>query len=135
MGSDEHFRTNGETLVCRPPDQGGGAKRRGVSALRAFRYSSPNTIGEAVAALGERSRALAGGTDLITLMKADIAAPDELINVKPLLPRGIEALPAGPRDRAAPPPAPNPAPPPGGAGRPAPAPGGWPRPAPPAPPP
>src|SRR3954467_9833208 len=28
-------------------------------------------------------------------MKADIAAPDELINVKPLLPRGIEALAAG----------------------------------------
>src|SRR4051794_6527275 len=28
-------------------------------------------------------------------MKADIAAPEELINVKPLLPRGIEAVPAG----------------------------------------
>ncbi|MFN2645598.1 MAG: xanthine dehydrogenase family protein subunit M, partial [Burkholderiales bacterium] len=40
-------------------------------------------------------RALAGGTDLLTLIKAEIAAPDELINVKPLLPRGIEALPAG----------------------------------------
>jgi len=63
--------------------------------LRAFRYSAPDTIGEAVAALGERSRALAGGTDLLTLMKADIAAPDELINVKPLLPRGIEPLAAG----------------------------------------
>ena len=63
--------------------------------MRAFRYSAPDTIGEAVAALGERSRALAGGTDLLTLMKADIAAPDELINVKPLLPRGIEALAAG----------------------------------------
>jgi xanthine dehydrogenase YagS FAD-binding subunit len=63
--------------------------------MRAFRYSAPTTIEQAVASLSERSRALAGGTDLLTLMKADIAAPDELINVKPLLPRGIEPLPAG----------------------------------------
>jgi len=63
--------------------------------LKAFRYSSPTTIEQVVGSLSERSRALAGGTDLLTLMKGDLAAPDELINVKPLLPRGIEALPAG----------------------------------------
>jgi xanthine dehydrogenase YagS FAD-binding subunit len=63
--------------------------------MRAFRYSTPTTIEQAVGMMDERRRALAGGTDLLTLMKAEVAAPDEVVNVKPLLPRGIEALPSG----------------------------------------
>ena len=63
--------------------------------MRPFEYTTPNTIEQAVAALGPHTRALAGGTDLLTLMKADIAAPERLVNVKTLLPRGIEARPAG----------------------------------------
>src|ERR671934_72745 len=63
--------------------------------MRPFEYTTPNTIEQAVAALGRDTRALAGGTDLLTLMKADIAAPERLVNVKALLPRGIEARPAG----------------------------------------
>ena len=63
--------------------------------MRSFEYTVPNTIGQAVAALGPGTRALAGGTDLLTLMKADLAAPQRLVNVKTLLPRGIEARPEG----------------------------------------
>ena len=38
------------------------------------------------------TRLLAGGTDLLTLMKADIVAPSQLIDIKRVedLPRGIE---------------------------------------------
>ena len=63
--------------------------------MRPFEYMTPSTIGQAVAVLGAQTRALAGGTDLLTLMKADIAAPERLVNVKPLLPRGIEPRPEG----------------------------------------
>jgi len=63
--------------------------------MRLFEYTTPGTIQQAVSALGANSRALAGGTDLLTLMKADIAAPERLVNVKMLLPRGIEARPEG----------------------------------------
>src|ERR671939_366172 len=63
--------------------------------MRAFAYATPQTLEEAVRMLGPDTRALAGGTDLLTLMKADIAAPERLVNVKPLLPRGIEARPEG----------------------------------------
>jgi xanthine dehydrogenase YagS FAD-binding subunit len=50
---------------------------------------------DALGALGPGVRPLAGGTDLLTLMKADLAAPERLVNVKGLLPRGIEAKPEG----------------------------------------
>jgi len=63
--------------------------------VKPFEYTTPNTIEQAVAALGPGTRAFAGGTDLLTLMKADIAAPERLVNVKTLLPRGIEARPDG----------------------------------------
>jgi len=63
--------------------------------MRPFEYLTPSTLQQAVAALGPDTRALAGGTDLITLMKADVAAPERLVNVKALLPRGIEARPEG----------------------------------------
>ena len=64
--------------------------------MRSFEYESPATLDEVVALLGRDGdsavRPLAGGTDLLTLMKADIAAPGRLVNIKrlPDLPRGIE---------------------------------------------
>lgn len=57
--------------------------------MKAFSYETPQRIEEAFALLGSNSRALAGGTDLLTLMKADLAAPERLVNVKGLLPKGI----------------------------------------------
>jgi xanthine dehydrogenase YagS FAD-binding subunit len=73
--------------------------------MRPFEYMSPATVDEAIALIGQNGhdrdkglrplagvQPLAGGTDLLTLMKADIAAPSRLLNIKSLtgLPGGIE---------------------------------------------
>lgn len=51
--------------------------------MRAFEYSSPKTAAEAVALLaGDGALALAGGTDLLSLMKDGAAAPSRLVNLK-----------------------------------------------------
>ena len=69
--------------------------------MRPFEYVSPTTVDEALALLGQdgdsASRPLAGGTDLLTLMKADIAAPSRLVNLKRLseIPSGIEETAQG----------------------------------------
>ncbi len=56
--------------------------------MRAFDYVSPTRVDEALrllAADGDGgTRLLAGGTDLLPLMKADVAAPTRLVNVKAL---------------------------------------------------
>ena len=59
--------------------------------MRPFDYASPATIEEALALLSDPSpggaggvRPLAGGTDLLTLMKADIVAPSLLVDIKRL---------------------------------------------------
>jgi xanthine dehydrogenase YagS FAD-binding subunit len=63
--------------------------------MKSFAYVSPQNLGETLKMLGQPgsdNRALAGGTDLLTLMKADITTPDLLVDIKRLdgLPRGIE---------------------------------------------
>jgi xanthine dehydrogenase YagS FAD-binding subunit len=59
--------------------------------MRPFDYASPRAIDDAVALLahsgnggGGGSHALAGGTDLLTLMKADLLAPSHLVDIKRL---------------------------------------------------
>lgn len=71
--------------------------------MRPFAYASPATVDEAIALLGrdgpdeDGGRPLAGGTDLLTLMKADITAPTRLVDIKRLvgLPGAIEITPEG----------------------------------------
>lgn len=75
--------------------------------MRAFEYASPETVEEVIgllrqdggaedapypASLAGETRPLAGGTDLLPLIKADVAAPSLLLNLKRIeaLPRGIE---------------------------------------------
>jgi xanthine dehydrogenase YagS FAD-binding subunit len=58
--------------------------------MRAFEYASPRSKEQAVALLGkswEDSQVLAGGTDLLSLMKDDVVAPKRLVNIK-----GVEEL-------------------------------------------
>ncbi len=51
--------------------------------MRAFEYTSPKTVADAVAMLAsEGAVALAGGTDLLSLMKDGAAAPSRLVNLK-----------------------------------------------------
>lgn len=57
--------------------------------MRAFAYSRPESLDEALALLGPSARPLAGGTDLITLMKTDLVAPERLVSIGRLLPRSI----------------------------------------------
>ena len=62
--------------------------------MRNFDYTSATSLDETLDLLGGApgtTRPLAGGTDLLTLMKADIAAPQRLVDIKRLgeLPRGV----------------------------------------------
>ena len=53
--------------------------------MRPFEYVSPNTRSQAISLLGAsrgNAEILAGGTDLLTLMKDDVVAPKRLINIK-----------------------------------------------------
>ncbi len=53
--------------------------------MRAFEYASPTTKEQAVALLGEKwdeIGILAGGTDLLSLMKDDVSRPRRLVNIK-----------------------------------------------------
>lgn len=58
--------------------------------MRPFAYARPTAVAEALALLrqnghaGEESRPLAGGTDLLTLMKADISSPARLVDINHL---------------------------------------------------
>lgn len=67
--------------------------------MRAFEYVSPTTKEQAVALLGQSesdAQALAGGTDILSLMKDDVIAPKRLVNLKdiPEL-KGLSVNPGG----------------------------------------
>ena len=58
--------------------------------MQAFEYASPNSKEQVAALLGsswEQGAILAGGTDLLALMKDDVVTPKRLVNLK-----GIDAL-------------------------------------------
>jgi xanthine dehydrogenase YagS FAD-binding subunit len=50
----------------------------------------PASLDEAVGALGNGARPLAGGTDLVQLVRDGLVPTDALVDVRGLLPRGIE---------------------------------------------
>jgi len=53
--------------------------------MRAFEYASPTTREQAVKLLGDdwnEAQVLAGGTDLLALMKDEVVAPKRLVNIK-----------------------------------------------------
>jgi xanthine dehydrogenase YagS FAD-binding subunit len=53
--------------------------------MRAFEYTSPTTKEQAVSLLGASwsdAQLLAGGTDLLTLMKDEVVAPKRVVNIK-----------------------------------------------------
>jgi len=62
--------------------------------MRAFQYANPTTLEEAIALLaagGSAAAALAGGTDLLSLMKDDVERPERLVNLKSIAAlRGVE---------------------------------------------
>ncbi len=50
--------------------------------MRAFEYVSPTNKEQVATLLGEQGSILAGGTDLLALMKDDVVAPLRLVNIK-----------------------------------------------------
>ena len=69
--------------------------------MRPFEYASPTSRAQAVSLLGTtwgNSEILAGGTDLLALMKDDVVAPRRLINIKEIKDlHGISSSPRGMR--------------------------------------
>jgi xanthine dehydrogenase YagS FAD-binding subunit len=55
----------------------------------------PDSAEAAVAALGNGSRALAGGTELVPLLRSGIVAADTLVDVRAVVPRGIDGTRIG----------------------------------------
>lgn len=50
--------------------------------MKTFDYSRPSSVSKAIAGLNQQSLALAGGTDLLSLMKADLRQPDAVVDIK-----------------------------------------------------
>ena len=50
--------------------------------MKPFAYASAQSVADVLEALSETCRPLAGGTDLLSLMKSDLAAPERLVNLK-----------------------------------------------------
>ncbi len=67
--------------------------------MRPFEYVSPNSRSQAISLLGRNwgnTEVLAGGTDLLALMKDDVVAPKRLVNIKEIADlRGISSNPQG----------------------------------------
>ncbi|MGJ7043518.1 xanthine dehydrogenase YagS FAD-binding subunit [Shinella sp. BE166] len=65
--------------------------------MNPFTYSRPETLSDAIAALlaNPQGQLLAGGTNLVDLMKYDVAKPEALIDINHLPLRNIEDLPDG----------------------------------------
>jgi xanthine dehydrogenase YagS FAD-binding subunit len=67
--------------------------------MRGFEYANPTTKEQAVALLGGSwadAEVLAGGTDLLSLMKDDVVHPKRLVNIKDIAElRGIKASKSG----------------------------------------
>jgi xanthine dehydrogenase YagS FAD-binding subunit len=65
--------------------------------MRRFDYVRVETVDQAVQALASSpdARALAGGTNLVDLMKYDVATPSRVVDINPLPLHDIEATPGG----------------------------------------
>jgi xanthine dehydrogenase YagS FAD-binding subunit len=50
--------------------------------MQPFEYANATSVKEAVGLLGENSAVLAGGTDLISMMKDYLVAPSRVVNIK-----------------------------------------------------
>jgi len=67
--------------------------------MRPFEYVSPNSTSQAISLLGAtwgNTEVLAGGTDLLALMKDDVLTPKRLVNIKDIAGlKGISSSPQG----------------------------------------
>jgi xanthine dehydrogenase YagS FAD-binding subunit len=57
--------------------------------VNGFSLVKPSSLAEASSTLGNGSRPLAGGTDLVSLLRDGLVQADALVDVRALLPRGV----------------------------------------------
>ncbi len=58
--------------------------------MKPFEYIKPQTVSEALSSATDHSRYIAGGTNLVDLMKKQIDEPDRLLDITSTLPAAIE---------------------------------------------
>ncbi|WP_306210568.1 FAD binding domain-containing protein [Actinoplanes sp. RD1] len=63
--------------------------------MKTFEYTPATEVGEALRALGPDAAFLAGGTNLVDLMKLGVASPGALVDINRLPLRDVEELPGG----------------------------------------
>ena len=63
--------------------------------MSAFSLLRPETLDEARGSLGNGARPLAGGTELVPLLRDRLVAADSLVDVRAVLPRGVEGTRIG----------------------------------------
>ncbi len=63
--------------------------------MRPFRYTRAEGVAQAARSSRGGARPIAGGTNLLDLMKLEVETPDELVDINPLPLRGIEAAGEG----------------------------------------
>ena len=63
--------------------------------MNPFQYSKPADVHEAVHLSSAVSRFIAGGTNLLDLMKENISRPEHLIDITGLPLQGVEETPQG----------------------------------------
>ena len=63
--------------------------------MRSFEYTSARTVDEALARIGPDAKFLAGGTNLVDLMKGDVERPIRLVDINALPLADVTAMPAG----------------------------------------
>jgi len=60
----------------------------------------PSSTEEATRELGNGSRALAGGTELVPLLRDGLVRADTLVHISEVVPRGIKVFGASPEESA-----------------------------------
>ena len=63
--------------------------------MNRFSYSKPRQVTDAIQQLSDTGRFIAGGTNLLDLMKENVARPDQLVDINALPLREIETTQAG----------------------------------------
>lgn len=63
--------------------------------MNPFSYARPTRIDEAISLFGPQSRYIAGGTNLLDLMKENVERPEQLIDITQLPLKSIEETPEG----------------------------------------
>jgi xanthine dehydrogenase YagS FAD-binding subunit len=58
--------------------------------MKPFMHANAQSVEDVVKVLGDTCRPLAGGTDLLSLMKADLIAPESLVNLKTI--EGLDTI-------------------------------------------